>query len=554
MKSLLNFFFLLVLFSSGQILRAQSLAEDIKKICAEVGEVPADKLTYGQAFTADPSKPYLVNLLVRTTDAKGKQSTEELEFNLGDIDKNTVRWKEGKVLTITMSAAKGQKFIRATKDGTFDAYVKEVTIYARNIDNARNIEAALKSAIPVARNLSDADLNIKGKSLSELLDILFKTNLEVSTGDGKYIQKFEAAGTYSDRIRQTIESYSSKGISKTEVFEFSIGDLNEISLNLEISSKFVTIECGGKRNLRWISVLKEGKATGFEKEIKIFAADPEQGKYMLKVLQLMIPLGETEIKKRLPKEKGVEALKLFCALPSRIGTEKGEMEQQLQAACFTTLSLKKNNELMEYSFNFGDLNEKALSLDIGGKGITLKAKVISSEEWIQEKKDGVILGYDDDLSFALPDVESARYYEALLSEVIAHCRQPVQAMDFGWLQKNFTIDDSGENFLKQKLEFQSSGEACKWKFSRVSISGKTSVEEIYEFGLSDIDSKAVKLKVSGKKVYVVLQTKLKQKIISYYKDGKPGYQSDINFEFPDVEAAKIAKETVAQLIENCLRN
>ncbi|MFZ4544918.1 MAG: hypothetical protein ACOYOA_12770, partial [Saprospiraceae bacterium] len=293
---------------------------------------------------------------------------------------------------------------------------------------------------------------------------------------------------------------------------------------------------------------------GFVKEVSMYAADPDQGKYMLNIFQQLIPLGDVEIKKRIPKANGTEALKLFCALPSKISAEKGEIEQKLQSGCVNVLSIKKNAELLEHAFNFGDLNEKTLAFEISSKGVTIKAKILFSEEWVQEKKDGVVQGYDDDLTFFFSDVESGRYYEALLPAVIAHCHQIVKPNDFAWLQKNLSAYDSKEISVAQKLELQSAQTLCKWKFSRTSNNGKTSTEEIYEFGLSDLDSKAVNIKVSGKKVYVVLQTKLKQKIISYYKDGKPGYQADFNMEFPDIESAKAAKETLVSLLENCKSN
>ncbi|MFZ4545371.1 MAG: hypothetical protein ACOYOA_15065, partial [Saprospiraceae bacterium] len=242
---------------------AQSLADVLKKISSEVTDVSAEKLSYSQTFQADPKKLYKIIFVQKTIDAKGKQDSEEMEFNLGDIDKNTVRWKEGKVLSVSLSALKSQKFIKVSKNGVFDGYTSSLVIYAKNIDNARNLEAALKEAIAPAKVLSDSDLNISGKNLAELLSLLNKCNPEVLTSDGKFLQKFEAAGGYPDRIRQTVESYGSKGLLHTEIYEFSVGDLNEVSLKLDISSKFAAVECGTKRNLKWVTVNKDGKSDGF---------------------------------------------------------------------------------------------------------------------------------------------------------------------------------------------------------------------------------------------------------------------------------------------------
>lgn len=66
------------------------------QLSTAIKEVGDEKTAISQTFSADKAKPYRLAYTRRTTDAKGKALEEKWEFNLADIDKNTVRWEDKK--------------------------------------------------------------------------------------------------------------------------------------------------------------------------------------------------------------------------------------------------------------------------------------------------------------------------------------------------------------------------------------------------------------------------------------------------------------------------
>src|SRR6185369_7610739 len=69
---------------------------------------------------------------------------------------------------------------------------------------------------------------------------------------------------------------------------------------------------------------------------------------------------------------------------------------------------------------------------------------------------------------------------------------------------------------KQTFEQVEAGDPNKIKFTSTQVKSNSSVEEIYEFNLSDINPTSVGFDVKGKWIYVGFETNFKNKIIKSY--------------------------------------
>jgi hypothetical protein len=546
--------FFLIPFLSFSQTTLPTLLQNLK---AEVLEVSDEKTTLGQTLQHDAQKPYKITFTATKTDSKGKQSVDQWEFNLADMDKNTVRQENTKTeMRVVLKAVRGQKFIKHLRNGELEGYTDDLKIQAKNVDNARSLEKLLEEAIPLAQEAWERDADLKAKTPAALLQQAFSLVGPVETGNTTYKQKLEAAGDLPDRVRLTVEEHGSKGLVKSETYTFSLGDLSEPALQLKMQQKQVVLEAGAKRGLRWIGYAKEGGPAGFNKEVEFRVADPDQGKLLLAVLQKLIPYGEEEIRRRLPKAAtGADALALLAGAPGKFSVDKNEYEQTLKAGCHSLLSRRKSTEkgteTLEYGFHFGDLNDKTILLDIDAKTIELKVPTLDKARFVHLAKNGEQQAYDNEVVFLLPDLEQARRFEHLLPQAIEQCRQPAAARDLAWLQQALAEGEATQPGLAQKLETQSAGEACKWRFTRLETGEKKSDESVYEFNLYDLDPRQVEIKVSGKKVALEITARYQQKVISHYDNGKPGFVAQFTLQLADIETAKQARETVLKAVEAC---
>jgi hypothetical protein len=92
---------------------------------------------------------------------------------------------------------------------------------------------------------------------------------------------------------------------------------------------------------------------------------------------------------------------------------------------------------------------------------------------------------------------------------------------------------------------------CSLRLRRITATNKRT-EEVYEFGLAELDEDKVGFRVSGKELAVDLATRFKDSVIKYYKDGESGnYQSELRIETGDVEETRALIDAVKAAIGAC---
>lgn len=104
---------------------------------------------------------------------------------------------------------------------------------------------------------------------------------------------------------------------------------------------------------------------------------------------------------------------------------------------------------------------------------------------------------------------------------------------------------------KQSMERAEEGNDNKLKLTQVEVKSNNSVQEIFEFNLSDINPTTINYEVKGKWLYVTFETNFKNKIIKAYKDGKiQPYVYSIDLVMKDVETARATLSALKKLAEN----
>ena len=93
----------------------------------------------------DPCK---ISLTVSTADDKGKTTDEIFEFALGDMNKQMVDFRVGgKTVEVILSCKNKEKLVKVYKNGAQQAWGTDVEIGVTDVETARTLAEAFKSAI-----------------------------------------------------------------------------------------------------------------------------------------------------------------------------------------------------------------------------------------------------------------------------------------------------------------------------------------------------------------------------------------------------------------------
>ncbi len=549
--SLFSLFIFLTISSQAQTLKAT-----LQELSAALPEVTDDKNTYAQQLTFDPDKPYRVVITQTETAQKdGKSKQFRYELNLAEVDKNLVRRvANSKMLAISVKTKRSVNSIRYFQNDVQENYQNELNLRAKDSDNLAAIERLLKQAVPQAEVLWEESLKIDLKDLKAVTTWLEKAVKPASVGETTYNQAFSGDGR-SDLVKLQVETTSSKGAA-TEVFRFSLADLLEQRISYKVQGVKIIVEAETRHNLSLIRVDKNGQQENYEKSIQLHCADPDDAQRLVYVLQKAVPLARESLKQTIkePATKA-EALKLIAANTKSFRNSKGDITQTIGSECqttlATTLAAEKKQVASEYAFDFGDFDEREVKLAVKGMDISIGLQTLGNEKFVRVMKDGEQGNYAKSFDLEVPDLETARQLESDLAYAIKACKQPVVPQDFAWLAKQVVAFNTIVPEVAQEFTQQDGGAACKYSFSVKTTTSKSIQEELSEFSLKDMEASKIELKIVGKNVFVELPTKGKQKLINFYKDGKPSFVEKVLFGVSSVAEGKQFRETLKVLVEGC---
>jgi hypothetical protein len=528
-----------------------SVLEDIK---TQIVEVSGKSDTYDQTFTWNEATPYKIKFIVNIIDKKGNSEEMTYEFNLRDIDKNTIKVKNNKDLMIVpLFMDNRQKLVKVFKDGKQEKYSDKLEIAAIDVDNARNIEALLEKAIPIAEKIKISGIP---ESFEDRIAWLSQNIVPIEIEDTNYDQAFEQDKDLPVVVHYSLNKQGEK--SSDESWHFNLSDLKERTVQMEIKGKEVRVEMQTIRKLKFIEFNKDDKATSYTDGVAFFTDDPDKGRAIAEVLKGLINQSQALEKNRFPEIVNAEAgFALLTEKISNLDAKGKTYTQAIDAGCISTLTQdvtdsKSNTTENKYLFNLADLNDK-VDIKVSGKGILLSMET-GKNKLIQSFEDGEMQNYINKLSIMAKDVENAKYLLHVLPATIKHCKDKkeegnlaAKGGSFDWIKQHIVEVDN----IRQVVE-KVEGAECKWQFITTKSGKKEDTEEIYEFNLFDLDPQSLDFKISGKSLAIQLSTRHKEKNIKYYKNGEPGdYKNNFIVTMDNIEKARLLMRTWEKAIEDC---
>jgi hypothetical protein len=120
----------------------------IKFITENVGDIKSEGKEVKQKIGLVNNDPCRISLTVSSSDDKGKTTDEIYEFTLTDMNKALADLKvSGKKIEVTIPCKNKEKLVKVYKNGEQQAWGSEAKFEAADVETARNISEAFRSAI-----------------------------------------------------------------------------------------------------------------------------------------------------------------------------------------------------------------------------------------------------------------------------------------------------------------------------------------------------------------------------------------------------------------------
>ena len=528
----------------------------LKNNVSKVSSVP---VSLEQSFSFGDPKEYLVSFTVKKTDQKNVSTEEKYELNILDINNKNLTVKiSGAQLSVSVETKGNDHYIKYTKNNEQQSYTNAFEIVAEDIDQARDIIAALSTAIEKSKSVMP-DFS----SLQNSLDFSTKNITDQSFEKKTLNQKINFAAGNGTKSIFTYAEPDSKGKAVEERYEFYLSDIDANSLNFKVNGKKITIILLAKNKTKFIRYYKDNLQQDFQNEVDILATDVETSREMVEAFKAAIKGSGAQP----PSWKSVgDAITFLTGAVNgeTIGTDIYKLN--FSAVSTEPLNVKYVQDKTdakgvkaEQSIEFYPymLDPATVKIGSSGKYLKIEASVNNKKSFIKVFKEGKQQSFDDGIEIMAFDARQAQD----IAEAIKYLAGNSKPKDKVWADKQsiskFITENIGDmknegKDIKQKIEF-TDNDPCKisLKVSSTDDKGKTT-DEIFEFALADMNKLIVDFKVSGKNVEVTLSCKNKEKLVKVYKNGaQQAWGTDVEIGVSDVEIARNLAEAFKSAITQC---
>lgn len=492
-----------------------------------------------------------------TTIKDGKSQQDVYEFNMADIDINTIRAFTNKdVIQVQCLVAKKQKFIKKTTDSQKSNYEQEVFFYAKNIDNGRELVEGLKTLVPISESIIDKRLALK--SYQEHLTWLEANTKQVNLLDKQYVQTLSSSAKIPGRLEYTVDQVAS-GKSVNSSYQFNLANLNPNSIFAEVKGDVIVVHVETRRKLKLIKAFATTVQKDYVYDFEIYCESVEKSRDLQKVLKQAVVLAEDKIDGMIPKIKSVgEGIDILNSKIKSVTINEVTFTQQLAGDCVVSFTKKEATPTKMtdaiYQFNFRDLGKNLISFDTEGKNVVINCKTKAGSKYIKFTENQVLKNYTNQIELQLAEVEDAYVGKAILERIVELCEATELKLPSAKKELLSQIKNSigkvseNKNSYEQVLEIKDDPILT---FNLTEIGEKSSKNKVYEFNSNDINPVTVSFNTSSTAVYVSLSTNYLEKIIKYYEDGAiKNYQNTFIIHSSTIEEARLLSELFKKLLQS----
>ena len=532
-----------------------AFSDVVKNINSELQTVENNKNQIGQ--TISELQPGVVKLSITSTTIKeGKSIASFYEFNMADIDVNTIRTFTNKdVIQVQLLVNKKQELIKKTIENEKASYQEEVMIFAKNIDNGRNLVDLFKSLVPLSNEIIEKRLSLK--SYQEHVGWLENNVTQVKLLDKQYIQKITVNPKYPGRLELSIDEVA-KQKTNNNVYYFNLANLNINSVFSEVKGDVILINIETKRKLKSIKAFSSKEQKDYVREFSIYCESVEKSRDLQKVLKSAITLSEDKIENAIPKIKTVsEGVAIIDNFIKNITINETTYNQSLSGDCVVSFTSKESTPSKmtdeQFYFNLKDLGKNMVKFYTDGKNVKIELQTKAGNKFLKHTVNQELKSYTNKFEIQFAEIEDAMIAEQVLERMIELCENTeiklAGSKNELLLQLKGIVKkvDVNKNAYEQTFEIK---DEKTMQFKNTEITEKASKTKMYEFNLNDLNATTVEMNTSSTNVFVTVNTNYMEKIIKYYEDGAiKNYQNTFNIYTSNIEEARTIVELFKKILQ-----
>jgi hypothetical protein len=524
-----------------------------------IGTVKHENSTVKQVFQYDEANPYLVTLTATETNQKGESVENKYLFNILDINKNLITLKvQGTKMIVYLETKGNDRFIQCYSKNVIQNYRYDVEIFTEDADMARNIIAALNVAI--------SQLKAATREYKSLAEAYTELNTIIPDGVPGYRftkQTFEAPAEKDAFAKLFSAETDAKGKTVDNTILFYFCDIDPVSLNIEISGKQVTIHPKAYSKQKYFKQYKNTELDEYMNSFDIVCADIENGRRIINALKYVI---NNSVPKPGTFASAEAALASVSDILSKNGTECLRKNQNIMidskessktVYAYETVDVKGKIKHEKFEFYSIYMDPEQVTIEVKSKGIRINVPTTNMQPGVKVFEDDIHEGYDLDLEFEVYDIKDAKQTVEALKYFIRNAKPKApdfsnkqKAMDY--IRENASAVYAEWDQVEQVVDFVEN-DPCKLQITRTKTDSKgKKSEERFEFSAADLNKMMVEIKVSGKKVSFLCETRGKQKSVKVYKDSsQQAYGNEIVIYSEDYNIARHISDALVQAITLC---
>ncbi len=513
-----------ILFTTIAVLSYQSVhaQEKLSWLDDYTGDMQIGSDSYRYNFTNVEGNSCKLKFEEVVTDKKGSTETHSWIFYLSDIDPSAISFKaKGKAISISMETHQSQKFITYYEEGEIDEYTEEIKITMNEVDMTRSFIETIKENITNCKE-TQATWENRDQAFTWLINNVGKATDEKIEWD----QKFEQ-GSRMYLVNFQANSVNEKGEQELSGYTFGLNDINPLAINLKISGKSFFIEVPVREGKRFIKA-KSPTGTEFINELLIYANDIELARQIVNALSYLVTNTVTERHQWDSYSASLEFVKDNMG-EVKIDDElfSNSINYEASPSGLVNIVIGKSDsdgtsESLKYAFYLTDIKDK-LRLEVSKRSITIKMETKNKHYFIREITDEKVTDYSSTLEFHVSDIDMARDILNAFEHAIRNSEEKIEEFSSisevgSWLIENIGFLETDGNKYEQDLNIKEEIENQLIIDRKLTGSDGGSTETRFILYPEDISLDKLKIRVSGKKLAVLLETE-KDKYIKKFENG-----------------------------------
>ncbi|NOQ26980.1 MAG: hypothetical protein GQ564_16590 [Bacteroidales bacterium] len=368
-------------------------------------------------------------------------------------------------------------------------------------------------------------------------------------------------------ISISVNEIDQKGNREEYIYEFNLADIDPIMVREITEKDKIFVQLITNNNQKLITQYKNGELDTYIKILKISAVDIDNARKIKDQIKNIIPVAKQILDNKFNLNSYEEKLNWLTENVGDVSINDVTYQQLLSKDDLkiaklnleATTTTEKSTKTNIYEFNLADINVNSVNFEIKGAVFSVVFEIKGKQKFVKCKEDNTQANYTYKVSIVANSIENASDLRYVLSLIIPEAEKNLKNSLPDISSLNQATELLSKNVINTVIENstinQSIENACITSLSVLEDDTKKRVDTKYNFNLSDFNHNTLKYKISGKKIFINMQTKGANKLIKVIEnDVQKNYTDKLDILCDDYENARLLMHLLKKAIPLCEEN